>query len=424
MVNYKLFLILIIMVVVIIAGIISQIETTTTAESVNPAGKVVATYGEGKLYQYGPLYLVELHGSYREMGRQYGALRNNTLHDIYNRVTAGPEFLNILASSGINESDLDTLESDIKQTYVQYPQYNEIIMGISETTGMGDDTYLTCSIMKELYYMSSNQSSNSQCSFAAAWGAYTPDSSLVAGRNYDLGTNMANYTEIVVYNPDDGSIPVANMGYIGSIYLTSGVNRDGLFMELNSGVTPAQWLKVRDLYMNITRPATAPVDTNLEIFQLLQNSSDMTELEQNFQKAGTTAGTIINAADKDEANSFEWMPYTYRIRPPQYNGFIAATNIFIDPSWGLKQPDSGSALDSGESVLRMDNLLKLGRKNKGKITPEVMMQMMSTPIPNGGPLFPTHTSYEMVVEPSNLKVWFRVPHYYNWTGVDLRNHFS
>lgn len=235
---------------------------------------------------------------------------------------------------------------------------------------------------------------------------------------------MANYTEIVVYNPDDGSIPVANMGYIGSIYLTSGVNRDGLFMELNSGVTPAQWLKVRDLYMNITRPAPAPVDTNLEIFQLLQNSSDMTELEQNFQKAGTTAGTIINAADKDEANSFEWMPYTYRIRPPQYNGFIAATNIFIDPSWGLKQPDSGSALDSGESVLRMDNLLKLGQKNKGKITPEVMMQMMSTPIPNGGPLFPTHTSYEMVVELSNLKVWFRVPHYYNWTGVDLRNHFS
>ena len=55
------------MVVVIMAGIISP-TSITIAESVNPTGQAVATYGEGKLYQYCPLYLVELNGDYREMG--------------------------------------------------------------------------------------------------------------------------------------------------------------------------------------------------------------------------------------------------------------------------------------------------------------------------------------------------------------------
>ncbi|MGC9516243.1 MAG: C45 family autoproteolytic acyltransferase/hydrolase [Methanomicrobiales archaeon] len=423
MVNYNLISIIVIAFVVIVVGVIIQ-APTSPAETVSPSGKVVATYGEGKLYQYGPLYLVELNGDYREMGRQYGALRNDTLHDIYNKMSSDPNFFNILNSSGIQVNNYEELNSILKQTYASYPKYDEIIMGISETTGLGNNTYLTCSIIKELYYMESNQSSNSQCSFAAAWGPYTTDSSLVAGRNYDLSTNMANYTEIVVYNPNDGSIPVANLGYTGSIYFTSGVNSDGLFIELNSGTTPDQWLKIRDIYRNTSRPTpNNSADTNLELFQLLQNSSNMNELETNFNNASTSVGTIINAADKEQAYSFEWMPYTYRVRPPQHNGFMAATNLYIDPAWGLFHPVQGSLFDAGKSIVRIDNLLNLGQKNKGKITPEIMMQMMSTPIPNGGPLFPNYTSYEMVVVPSDLKVWFKVPQYYNWTGVDLKKHF-
>jgi len=162
--------------VVIMAGIMSQ-TSITSAESVNPTGKVVATYGEGKLYQYGSLYLVELNGDYREMGRQYGALRNDTLHDIYNKMNNDPDFFKVLSATGFNINDMDTLENMIQESYVPYPQYNELMMGIAETTGLGNSTYLTCSIIKEFYYMGSKQSSNSQCSFAAAWGSYTPDSS-------------------------------------------------------------------------------------------------------------------------------------------------------------------------------------------------------------------------------------------------------
>ena len=49
-----------------------------TEQSYNGTGILVATYGDGKLYQYGSLsVVVELHGNYLDMGRQYGALRKD-----------------------------------------------------------------------------------------------------------------------------------------------------------------------------------------------------------------------------------------------------------------------------------------------------------------------------------------------------------
>lgn len=94
------------------------------------------------------------------------------------------------------------------------------------------------------------------------------------------------------------------MGYTGSMYMKSGFNQYGLFMELNSGLRPVRWLQTCDKYLNITRPAPENVNTNLEIFLSVQNSSNMNALEQNFKNARNLVGTIINAADKEEANSF------------------------------------------------------------------------------------------------------------------------
>jgi len=386
--------------------------------SYNGTGKVVTRYGEGVLYQYGSLNVVELHGSYREMGRQYGAMRKDILNDIYNDMSKDTSWL-----SALGNVTLDYIEKYNKEKYAAYPNYNEIMKGIAETSGLGDKTYVTCTIYKEFSYML-HKSSKSQCSFDAAWGPYTSNSPLVAGRNYDLGQYMSNNTEIVVYNFDDGSIPVAVMGYVGSVYITSGFNNKGLFLELNDGSTPYTQLQAENKTSNVTTGSKI-TDPNLELFELLQKSANLTELELNFANAGNTvSGAIINVADEKGAFSYEWIPSKYVKRAPQEKGLLAATNVFIDPSWGLKLPAPGSSEDAGQSVIRLDNILNLSNQNKGKITPEVMMQIISTSIPDGGPLFPDHTTYEMVVVPQDLKIWFRVPNHYNWTGVDLKNHFD
>lgn len=377
----------------------------------------MAIYGEGKLYQYSSLYVVELHGNYREMGRQYGALRKDVLNDIYKQMMNN----NALISSA---GDLNKRKEEMKDLYAAYPNYNEMMIGISETSGLDDNTYLTCSRIQLLHILLSNSSSQSQCSFNAAWGPYTPNSQLVAGRNFDLSKVMNNYTEIVVLNPDDGSIPVAKIGYLGSVYLTSGFNREGLFLEDNNGDVPYEQLQIQNKTLNITN-SSKKTDTYLELFQLVQKSADTTELDKNFANATTTIGCIINVADKKGAYSYEWIPDKYKKRAPQFNNqFLVATNDFVDPSWGLKIAPPGSSNDTGLSILRMFNLMMMDLKHKGNITPEVMMQIMGTPVSDGGPFFPTYTSYQMVVVPEDSKIWFKVPDYYNWTEIDLKNHFS
>lgn len=389
---------------------------TLTDNSYNGTGKLVATYGEGKLYEYGSLNVVELHGNYREMGRQYGALRKNLLNDIYGQMTRNNALLYAAGDLASRE------EEEEKQIYMAYPNYNEMMMGISETSGLGDKTYLTCS-MVQLFHILISDPSYGQCSFDAAWGQYTTNSELVVGRNFDLSHVMSNYSEIVVYNPDDGSIPVANIGYVGSVYMTSGFNREGLFLSKNDGDESYEELKSLNKTSNNTK-SSKNIDTYLELFQLTQKSANITQLDENFANANTTIGSIINVADKTGSFSYEWIPGKYVKRAPQDKGLLVATNNFVDPSWGLKTPFPGSSNDTGQSILRMDNLLIMSMKNKGNITPEFMMKMMSTPVSDGGPFFPTYTTYQMVVVPHDLKIWFEVPGHYNWTEVDLKNHFD
>ncbi|AXV40888.1 hypothetical protein [Methanobacterium sp. BAmetb5] len=283
-------------------------------------GYLVDTYKEGNLYKYGSFHVVELHGSYRDMGRQYGALRKDVLNEIYQIMSQDTSWL-----SSFKIKDLKDLEQPNMEKYALYPNYNEIIQGIAETSGLGNKAYVVASITKELYIMQQtmlNAQSQGQCSFNATWGPYTTDSHMIAGRNYDLGPDLANYTEVVVYNFDDGTIPVAILGYVGSVYVTSALNKEGVFLELNNGEICAQRLDNSNLSWNeflehiqknlSKKPEEEEeeeekleFDPNLELFKLVQKSADLDELDKNFQGINTPGGIIINVASNDGSYSYE-----------------------------------------------------------------------------------------------------------------------
>ncbi|HOT02204.1 MAG TPA: hypothetical protein PLY66_14480, partial [Acidobacteriota bacterium] len=65
------------------------------------------------------------------------------------------------------------------------------------------------------------------------------------------------------------------------------------------------------------------------------------------------------------------------------------------------------------------NLVRLGRLHRGRFTPEVMMQVLDTTIPYGGPTEVDTTIYQVVAEPASLRIWLKVPRIQNWTGLDL-----
>jgi hypothetical protein len=102
---------------------------------------------------------------------------------------------------------------------------------------------------------------------------------------------------------------------------------------------------------------------------------------------------------------------------------MVATNIFFDPAWGKQKYDVSKDMDF--IVKRRDNLIALADKYKGNITPAKMMEIMATPLEEGGSFrAPNFTSYQYVAQPSTLKMWLRVPEYQDWTEVNLALFFN
>jgi hypothetical protein len=151
----------------------------------------VMIFEGGKLYRAGFLNVVKLHGSYRNMGRQYGTLLKNELNEFYNNMSNNFG----IDSRFTHDAILQTAKSDFRF----YPQrYKEIIYGTAETSGMGLDKQLIVNnVIKEIaIYINSHQENphGKECSGVAAWGNYTSNGQLVFGRNYDLGPEPTKYT--------------------------------------------------------------------------------------------------------------------------------------------------------------------------------------------------------------------------------------
>jgi hypothetical protein len=370
----------------------------------NPAGdtsklKLVSEFEGGKLYRASSLNIVELHGSYKEMGRQYGALLKTELNEIYDNISA-----DFGKKKGLSYQDLLTFERGIFELYPQ--RYKEIVYGMAETSGLGLDKQLIVNALESYLYLARH------CSAIAVWGDYTSGGPLVFGRNYDWNPGLGEYVAVAVYNPDDGSIPVASVTYTGGVYVTTGMNKAGLFLETNGDVFENMY------YAN--RPTTT-----ISLFSFLENSATLEQLDAQIHSTNPSDGCLLNVADESQAYSYEWATFGLKRRDPDRAGLLVATNHFVDPYWGFTGPQIG-VNDPIYTAERRSNLLSLAEKYRGNFTPEVMMKVISLPLQDGGafgdPDLPT--SYQIVAVPEERKIWVRIPNVSDWTQVDLKELFD
>lgn len=354
----------------------------------------VAAFEDGLLYQIGSLNVLELHGSYREMGRQYGFLLRDELNQIYN---------NMSHDFGKSEAiSHDHLLAFGNRSFQLYPQrYKEIILGMAETSGLGLDDLLIINCLPA-----------QGCSALAAWGNYTSNGSLVFGRNYDWSNRMSQYIVVVVFNPDDGSIPVADVHYAGSIYLNTGINQRGIFLETNGDTSESIF-------------TIDTVTTPILLLTFLEDSASLKEIDGRIRSARPSDGCIVNVADKREARSYEWTPSDLKKGPLVKDDLLVSTNHFQNPEWGFEAPVPGLN-DPIHTEERRRNLISLAEMHKGNLTPDVMMDIMSRPMTEGGPLQTKElpTSYQVVAVPEDLKFWVRIPGVQDWTEVDLNRLFQ
>lgn len=369
-------------------------EGATSTASLN----VAATFEGGRLYKAGFISVVELTGSYREMGRQYGALLQTELQDLY---TAAIE-QQYIQTMHFSPERIDTIARTL---YDRYPRrYQEILLGMAETSGLGLDNQLRLNALEwfpKIYHLQ-----YPRCSGVAAWGTNTMGRPLVFGRNNDDSeyfSQFARYMVVAVFKPGDGSIPVAVINYAGVVYVATAMNADGLFMELNSGTQMGFSLGRTSLFTTL--------------FTILQDYPSLAAAQKPLLATLADISSIVNVADPAGACSFEISLYDSRACRPTDRGFLVATNHFVDPTWPFTQIDESIA--SGTTLQRYENIVKLGRKYRGRFSPAVMMELLDTTLPAGGPTELHETIFQVVAEPASRRIWIKMPRVQNWTGLDL-----
>ena len=191
---------------------------------------------------------------------------------------------------------------------------------------------------------------------------------------------------VAVFKPNDGSIPTALINYAGTIYNATGMNADGLFVELNAG--PWQGFSLERVSIFTT------------LFSYLQEYHNLAEFDRAMRSTLVDMCSIINVADPGRAYSYECSLWDTRRRDQDEEGIIAAANAFSLPGWSISPPDP--KLDPGLNEVRKANLLALGAKHKGAISPAAMMEILDVSIPDGGA---THkgTILQVIAVPAQVK---------------------
>lgn len=171
-------------------------------------------FEKGTKTRKGKLSVIDLSGTWREMGRQYGALMAEELRHIYDKAVVGR-----IEASSSEPQDIAKLS---EKFYANYPfKFKEVLRGIAETSGLSMDQVKKVNAVEVTAAMTFVPL---QCSGIAVWGDYA-DGTLVYGRNYDYLTWFKEFDDDLVlacFHPGDGSLAVASLGYAGEIYIVNG----------------------------------------------------------------------------------------------------------------------------------------------------------------------------------------------------------
>lgn len=376
-------------------------EEKPIARDAAPNLKYIAEFEGGILYKADEFNVIELHGNYHQMGRQYGKLLKDQLKKFYD--SAVKRFL--IEREGLTSEEMIARAKSVFDIYPQ--RFKAILHGMSETSEIELDQLM---VLDQIVVFPSIEDRHF-CSFIAAWGAYTSAKPLVMGRNWDFAPSFREfvpYLTVAVYNPDDSSIPTASVGYVGQVNTFTAINEAGLVLAMNEGVASGG----RVVHNNRISPLILNMAFLFDSFTLKQLDAALNTSRASFP-------FIVNVADRSAAYSYEWPTFGIKKRGGVHDGLLVATDHFIDSSWGIVKPSRGMADDS---VTRRTNLLTLAEKYRGTFDAAVMMKVLDTPINKGGATWTAETyktTYQVIAVPEMLKLWLKSPGFQDWTEVDL-----
>ncbi|HEX2987309.1 MAG TPA: C45 family peptidase [Chloroflexota bacterium] len=398
-----------------IAVLILSVVLTGLLAGFSPRGSEsslteIKTFEGGTAYRTSDdaYWVLSLNGTWREMGRQYGGLVGDDLRQFYADISAdvatrGMDYDKQLENA---KAIADGLSSNL----------NELLKGMAEASDLSEDEVLVLNAgMANLAIKAMGIEIPSSCSGLAAWDRYTPNGTLVFGRNWDMDRESMGkymkYLSVVVFNPDSGN-SFANVHPLGSVFLETGMNDKGLFVELNNGgSSDPHYVEGRE-------------DSASVLATLLNEYSSLDEASKYLSEVPADYSYIIQLADTKEAVSVERPTFGTRVRRSDQNGVLAAYNSFIPPypkEWEGKVADPPKEEDDP----RYSNLITLANSKEffGNLDADGMKRLMGIWIRDGGAMH-EGSVYQVVAVPQEFRLWIRGLDYSDWQQVDLKDLFT
>lgn len=350
-----------------------------------PAGR------NGHSYDVDGITVLDLYGSWHQMGEQYGDLAKAQINDVL-------AYLDL--KLGSNPEKLDSAARIADKLYANYPDsLKDFFDGAALTSGLSLERLKLCNAVEyvEGVFL---------CSAMAVWGDYGTGK-LVVGRNYDADS----YREIdrdllvTVFHPKRG-IAAATVGYAGEIYCVNGLNAKGIFVELNSG-----------------KPSTGDAPhwelcpSTTSLFNMLFEAESLDDADSFFNNTRSAISLTIGVADKNEARSYEWCYAGVRRGDAMTeDGLMVSTNHYVNDGWPYPVPDDQT---SWNSISRRRNLLRQAEEHKGAIDKDKMKAIMSTSLEDGGPMH-SLTRYQIVAVPEDMTLYIYTPFIGKWAELKMR----
>ena len=341
---------------------------------------------------------VRLHGTWEQMGCQYGFL-------------LAPELVELCAQ--VTPLLTPEVEQNTRLYHAGQPaRVHSIFRGMARGSKLSLDELYTTDALEFLY------ATTARCSAGAAWGHCTTDSTLIFGRNYDWFRDDTRPTPplvVSVWNPADGSLPFAMVAWVGLMYITTGMNSAGLFIELNAEVLTGT---TYDFAQRVFSPSV--------LMSILNDSETLYQAEVQLRTARPFAQFIIGMADAEEARFYAWGTDETRLMSRPGNGSPAlATNHFTN-SFGT--PDTRPQIDTFASRRRYCILDRQLRRYSGQIDTTVMREIMTGDIASEtGPAFGNDpkikTFYHVVAQPEPRILWVKNSEHTAWVKLRLTELF-
>ncbi len=379
------------------AGRITSGSRSSSSTTKQGAGAVTfadadEVFERGRKATRGDIKVVNLKGTWRQMGRQYGKLMKKELEEV-------KTFLDIIIEAKTGNAKM--AETIVDQQTARTPyRISEFFEGASETSGLSVRQLQTINAVERIGGLP-------KCSVAMAWDKYAA-SDLVIGRNYDYSdafSLLKDAIAVTVYHPADGALATATVGYVGEIYAVNGINEKGVFLELNNG-RPSAPVKCPDVRVTGTTM----------LFEVLFEADELSDMDMFFNTVNCSSSYIINVADAKKGKSFEWCPVGVKQGAGDLpKGLLVSTNYYVNPDWLFLVPSDKA---SWGGLTRRKNLINLCEQYKGRLDEKRMMEIIDKTVKEGGAKNEL-TVYQMVVVPKKKRLWLQITGGSPWTRIDL-----